>query len=122
MTFLRKRLNSFKYAFEGIATFFKSQTHPKIHLTAAILVTLCGIYFKISETEWMVLIITIIIVIVSEAFNSAIELLCDKVSEEYHPKIKQVKDISAGAVLMAAIASIIIGVIIFLPRIITLIS
>lgn len=117
MTFLKKRIDSFKYAFTGIGTFFKSQTHPKIHLLAAVLVAILGYIYKIDKSEWMILVLTITMVLVSEAFNSAIEMLSDKVSEEFHPLIKKVKDIAAGAVLIAAIASIIIGLIIFAPKI-----
>ena len=118
MTFLRKRLNSFKYAFTGIGTFFKTQTHPKIHLFAAIAVIAAGFVFEVSATEWLVLILAIALVLAAEAFNSALEMLCDKVTTEEHPLIKNVKDISAGAVLMSAITSVIIGLIIFIPKVI----
>lgn len=117
MSFLKKRINSFKYAITGIGTFFRSQTHPKIHLLAAIIVTSAGFYYKVSASEWLVLIVIMTIVIVAEAFNSAIEMLCDKITSEHDPIIKNVKDISAGAVLISAIASVIIGLIIFLPAI-----
>lgn len=120
MSFLKNRIDSFKYAITGIGTFFKSQTHPKIHLLALVFVTLAGFLFKVSTTEWLILILTMTIVLVAEAFNSAMEMLCDKVTSEKDPIIKNVKDISAGAVLLSAIASIIIGLLIFLPKILEL--
>lgn len=118
MAFLKKRIESFKYAIHGIVTFFRTQTHPKIHLTATIFVIIAGFYFNVSPTEWMILILTMTSVIMAEAFNSAIEFLSDKVSPDIDPIIKKVKDISAGAVLICAITSVFIGLIIFLPRII----
>ncbi|MBU1101566.1 MAG: diacylglycerol kinase family protein [Bacteroidetes bacterium] len=120
MTFLKKRINSFKYAFTGIGTFFKSQTHPKIHLAAAVLVIAAGFILNVSTTEWLALILTIAFVLTAEAFNSALELLCDKVTKEQSPLIKNVKDISAGAVLMSALAAIVVGIIIFSPKLIAL--
>ncbi len=120
MTFLKKRINSFKFAITGIGTFFKTQTHPKIHLSAAIIVIITGFIFKVSSVEWMILVLTISFVLTAEAFNSAIEMLCDKITNEHNPVIKDVKDMSAGAVLISAIASVIVGVIIFLPKILFL--
>ena len=96
MPFFKNRIDSFKYAITGIGTFFRNQTHPKIHLLAAVVVSTAGFLFEISTSEWLVLILTMTIVIVAEAFNSAIELLCNKVTTEQNPIIKDVKDISAG--------------------------
>lgn len=117
MAFIKKRLNSFVYAFTGINTFIRSQTHPKIHLTAAIIVVMAGFYFEVSVSEWIALIIIMTIVFVAEALNTALELLCDKISPEKNHVIKNIKDISAGAVLIAALSSLIIGALIFLPKI-----
>lgn len=110
---LKKRLESFKYAFNGIYLLFRDEHNSRIHLFFAILVIAAGFYFEITSNEWLILILTMAFVFVAEFFNSAIEALADKVSEEKHPFIKKAKDVAAGGVLVAALASIIIGIIIF---------
>ncbi len=113
----RKRVKSFKYAFNGIATLLKEEHNSRIHLFFAIMAVVAGFYFKISNTEWLVLILTIAIVFAMEFINSAIEALADKVSPEKDPLIKKAKDVAAGAVLITASASVIVGIFIFGERI-----
>ena len=113
---LRKRLKSFKYAFEGIADLIISEPNAKIHLLAAIVAVSMGFYFKITIYEWCFVVFAIAFVLSAEAFNTAIEYLTNLVSPEFHPLAKKTKDVAAGAVLLAALGSAIIGLIIFLPK------
>ncbi len=82
----------------------------------------CRIFFSVSKAEWIWLIIAIVIVWVAEALNTAFELLCDVTSPEFHPIVKKSKDVAAGSVLISAIGSIIIGALVFLPRIYNLLN
>jgi undecaprenol kinase len=113
-----KLLQSFIYAWGGIKTSFKSEANFKIHMVAAIVAIALGILLNLSNTEWCAIIFCIAFVLSMEMMNTAIEKLCDVVHKDTHPVIKMVKDIAAGAVLVAAVSSLIIGAIIFLPKII----
>lgn len=120
--FFQQRKAAFSYAFNGIGYFFKNETHAKIHSVATILVIIAGIILNVSAIEWCVLIICIGGVLMGEAINTSIEKICDKVSPEYHVLIKASKDTAAGAVLLFVIASVAVGLIIFIPKIITLLK
>ena len=115
---LGERIKSFKFAFEGIVSFFRTEHNAWIHCLAAIVVIVAGFIYKVSETEWCWLIVAIAFVIITEMINTAIEILCDLISPEINSQIKRIKDISAGAVLIAALAAIAIGLIVFIPRIV----
>ncbi len=117
---IKKRLLSFKYAFKGIGYMLKTQHNSLIHIVAAIVVIILAILFQVSLTEWCFLIFAIGFVISAELFNTAIEFLTDLSSPEYNMKAELAKDIAAGAVLISAITSAIIGLIIFLPKILVL--
>jgi diacylglycerol kinase len=117
-----KLIKSFTYAFTGIKTAFASEANFKIHLLAATIATVFGIILNITAMEWIVIIFCIALVITMEMINTAIEKLCDAVHKDTHPVIKMVKDIAAGAVLVAAAGSLIIGFIIFLPKILAYIK
>lgn len=108
-----KLLSSFKYALNGIAISFKEQLNIKIHLATVLLVVCAGLYFGITLIEWILLVITIALVIGLELVNSAIENLVDLISPQQHPLAGKIKDIAAGAVLVVAIASLVIGALIF---------
>lgn len=113
----KKRLiNSFKYAFEGITTGLKAEKNMKIHIVIMILVIIFGIMLKISKIEWIICIILFGFVISLELVNTAIENTVDLVTLEKNPKAKIAKDVSAGAVLISATTSAIIGLLIFVPR------
>ena len=114
---VRKRLISFKYAFNGIVYLIKSQHNAWIHLSAATIVVIAGFYFSISLPEWILLSLTIGMVFTAEAFNTAIETIMDKVSPEYDKTTGRIKDIAAGAVLIAALAALIVGGLIFAPKV-----
>ena len=106
-------MKAFKYAFEGIFASVKSERNMRIHLAFAFYVVLAGMVTRISLAEWVIVIICVAAVMSLEILNTAIEALCDEVSVEYSPKIKLAKDAAAGAVLVSAIASAIIGCLIF---------
>lgn len=117
-----KLFKSFVFACNGLKICFLSETNFKIHIFLAAVAILLSIVFNISTTEWLVIIFCIALVISMEMLNTAIEILCDVVTKDIQPAIKKVKDIAAGAVLLSAIASFIIGGIIFLPKIILFIK
>lgn len=117
MDLKKKTINSFKYAFEGIISSFKTERNMKIHIIIMILVIIAGILLKINKYEWIICIICFSIVISGELFNTAIETVVDMVMPYKNEKAKLAKDISAGAVLVMAIGSAIIGLIIFVPKI-----
>lgn len=111
------RAVSFKYAFNGLKILIKEEHNARIHLFAACFVLIAGVLFRISRIEWIAVIFCIGLVIALELINSAIENTIDFISKERNETIKKIKDLSAGAVLIAAIASAAVGLIIFLPRI-----
>ena len=111
-----KLINSFKYAIQGFVSSFKTERNMKIHILAMIIVILLGIYLKISSGEWCIIAISIAVVLSGELFNTAIETIVDMVSPEKNPKAKLAKDISAAAVLVLALGAVVVGIIIFLPK------
>jgi diacylglycerol kinase len=115
------RIKSFGYALKGILFALKTQPNFLIHLLAIIIVATSGFIFQLSIPEWSLVVLAIGLVLVSEMINTAIEELVNMLSPEYNKKAGLIKDVAAGAVLIAAIISIIIGVIIFLPKMIKLI-
>lgn len=119
----KKRLtNSFKYAFEGIFQAYVGEQNLKIHTVIAVLVIIFGFILKISYTEWLVCLVLIGLVLMAEFFNTSIEYLVDLASPEIHPLAKATKDTASAGVLMMAIISAIIGLIIFIPKLINFIG
>jgi diacylglycerol kinase len=118
---VKKRLTSFKYAFSGLKSLLLFEHNSRIHLIAAILAAILGIVLKISATEWSLVVLVIGFVFAAELFNSAIEKLADVVSPEHNEMIKRIKDYCAASVLVSSIAALLIGVIIFVPKILRLI-
>jgi diacylglycerol kinase len=114
-----KLFNSFRFAFNGLSLVIREQQNFRIHLLAACIVVVAGIFTGLSGTEWCIVVILIFLVLAMEALNSAIEKLVDFVSPEYHKQAGAVKDISAAAVLLTAISAVVAGLIIFLPRLIS---
>lgn len=116
-----ERIKSFGNAFRGIFFAFKTQHNIWIHSLAIVVVVIAGFIFKLNLLEWGLVVFAIGLVLVSEMINTAIEWLVDLVSPEYQEKAGLIKDVAAGAVLIAVIISVIIGAIVFLPKIIELI-
>ncbi len=115
-------MTSFRFAFAGLGSLFKHEHNARLHLAAAILAITLGFVLQIALMEWLILVLMIAIVFISEILNSAIEGLADYVSPEYQEKIRLVKDYCAAAVLMISIAAAIVGLTIFIPRFLQLLA
>ena len=113
-------LTAFKHAFHGLFHFLLNDRNGKLHFAAAVLVSAAGFYFHLSNIEWMVLLICFALVISFEMCNHALENICDLVQPDQHPLVKTAKDVAAAAVLWSAIISAIIGLLIFVPKIVSL--
>lgn len=111
----KKKKIGFSYAWNGLLETIKTERNFRIHLFIAILVIISGFIFNVSKLEWLILITIIIMVMVAEMVNTAIERMIDYVKPDKHPEAKVIKDVAAGAVLLTAIGSIVIGLIIFVP-------
>lgn len=119
---LKKRLKSFKFAFNGIILLITSEHNAWIHCFVAVCVIIAGFAFDISTTEWIAVTFAIGTVLAAEAVNSSIEAIADLVSPGYNEAIKRTKDLAAGAVLILAISAAIVGLIIFIPKIMEIFS
>ena len=107
----------FTDAFRGLRVFCISTRHIYIHILAALAAIFLGFSFRVSSFEWIALVFAIGLVFMAEAFNTAIEIDIDLTSPEYHPYARDTKDVAAGAVLISVFVAVIIGLIIFLPKI-----
>lgn len=119
---LKKRAKSFTYAFAGVKFLLKEEHNALIHLFATVLAISLGVFLKISSIEWMFVLVSIGLVFSAELFNTAIEHLCNYISPMNNAVIKKVKDLAAAGVLMVAIAAFLVGAIIFIPKIVELLS
>jgi len=116
ISFLKSRAKSFKYAISGFWAFFKQESNGRIHLAAAVLISALGWYFEISRLEWCIQCLCIAMVIALEMINSAIEKSIDLFTSDIHPNAKYVKDVSAAAVLVVAVISLIAAALIYVPK------
>lgn len=116
-TLMNSRINSFSNAIRGLATVARNELNFRIHLVAFLIVIITGIALKISANDWIAILIVSFVVLICEAFNTAVELLCDYISPQQNKTIGLIKDISAGSVLLSAILAIITGLIVFIPKI-----
>ncbi|WP_293915741.1 MULTISPECIES: diacylglycerol kinase family protein [unclassified Sphingobacterium] len=114
---LKSRIASFGYAIKGLKVLFREETNAQIHLLAAIIAVVLGFWLHISGMEWIAICLCIGLVIATEALNTAIEHIANMITLERHPGIERIKDIAAGAVLITALTALIVGLIIFLPKI-----
>ena len=112
---MRKFFAGFRYAFAGVCFAFKHERNFKIELLCAIAVSATGFIFHISRIEWCIILVNIGAVLSAELFNTAIEKMCNEFSKEIRRGIKAIKDVSAAAVLIFAIISVVCGLIIFVP-------
>ena len=117
---IRKRIKSFSYAFNGLRLLIKEEHNAWIHLLATICVIIFGFVLSLSPLEWIAVIFAIGFVFAMEAINSSIERIADFISPERHDMIKQIKDISAAAVLIAALTALIVGLLVFVPKMINI--
>ena len=113
---LKARIQSFSFALQGIYTFFKTEHNAWIHLIAMIVVIVSSLMLQLNSNEWCWIIVAIGLVIITEMINTALENLTDLTSPEFHPLAKKTKDAAAGAVLIASIIAVIIGLLVFLPK------
>lgn len=117
-----KQKNTFIHAAGGIGHAFHREANFRIHVAILAFVIALGVVLQISAMEWLFVAGCSMLVLSMELMNTAIENVCDLISAEYHPLIKTIKDVAAGAVLISAVGSVITGAIIFLPKIIHLIK
>jgi diacylglycerol kinase len=111
-------IRSFRYAFEGVGYILRTQRNARIEIIVAIVATLLAAWLGISAVEWAVLILTMVIVVALEWMNTALELVVSLASPEVHPSAKAAKDVAAACVLLAAVASVAIGLLLFAPRLV----
>lgn len=115
---IRNRLKSFSYAFAGLRRFVNREHNARVHLGATVVVVIVSLVMGVTRTEAAILAIVTGMVWVAEILNTCIEHLADHVTKERHPEIGIIKDLAAGAVLMAAITAVIVAFFIFIPKII----
>lgn len=113
MVDIRKMIRSFSYAFEGVVALFRYENNARFHLIAAFGVVLLGIVLGLERFEWALVAIVVGAVWAAEAFNTAIEKLCDLVSSDYHPQIKAAKDLAAAGVMITSVVAVVVGAIVF---------
>jgi diacylglycerol kinase (ATP) len=110
-----RRLSSFAHAFRGAAFLLRSEPHAQVHAAATLVCVAAGWHFRISRSEWCFVALALTLVWSSEATNTAVERLSDRVSPEFHPLIRAAKDVAAAAVLFAAFGAIGVGCMVFGP-------
>lgn len=113
---IRSRVKSFRFAMDGIASFFNREHNAWIHFAATLLVLALTVCIKVTKTELLALVFAIGFVWVAEMFNTCIERIMDFVSVQQHPEVKFIKDLAAGAVLVAAITALVVGAVVFIPK------
>lgn len=117
---LGRILKSFGYAFQGLKTLTNEESNSWVHILFTSCIIIAGFVFQISSCEWIAVVFAIGFVLVTEIVNTAIENICDFISPARHESIKRIKDLSAAAVLVSAITALVVGLIIFIPRIIVI--
>jgi diacylglycerol kinase (ATP) len=110
------RIRSVRHAIRGIGIMLRTQHNAWIHAAATVIVVAAGFYFGLAAAEWSWLILAVVVVWTAESLNTALELLADVASPEFHPLVEKSKDVAAGAVLIAALGSIGIGITVFGPH------
>lgn len=119
---IKKHWLSFGHALCGLNFVLGSQPNFLVHLLSAVLVVLAGVYFKLTSSEWLTLVLTIFLVFITETINTGLELITDALKEHQRSErddfyIGLAKDVGAGAVLLASIGAVIVGLVIFLPKV-----
>ena len=115
-SFIINRFKSVKYAYKGAVLLLKTEASIQVQFVLAIIMIVAGFYFKISTTEWILQIFSIGLIMSIEGLNTAVEKIADFIHPEYHKKIGIIKDVSAGAVFISALTAVIIGCIIYIPK------
>ncbi len=117
LKFIIGRIKSIGYAFKGAYLLITTEASIKVQFFIGVLVTIAGFYYDISSTEWILQILTIALIISIEGLNTAVEEIADFIHPDHHTKIGLIKDLAAGAVFITAVAAIIVGCIIYIPKI-----
>ncbi len=117
---IKKFLLSFSYPIKGLKYAYRNEQNLAVDVGVSLLVLIAGFIFQLEHYEWIIIVMTIAVVIAGELINTAIEAVVDLVTEEYHPLAKVAKDTSAAAVFVLAIMAAVVGIIIFLPKLISL--
>lgn len=110
-------IRSLRFALNGLSLFFRRERNGQIQGVLAVVAVAAGLFFGITRTEWLALLLCIGLVISLEMLNSAIERICNMYTTDYHPGIKIVKDIAAAAVLWSALVALVVGLLIFIPHV-----
>ena len=118
----RRLIRRFGWAGRGVIVHFRTQENARIHLAATVVTVAAGFFFGISRGEWIAVVLAIGLVLAAEAFNTAIEAVVDLASPEQHPLAGRAKDVAAGAVLLAAVTAVVVGVLVFGPHLLGLVS
>lgn len=105
----------FKAAFNGVFELFRHEKHARLHLVALLVVFILGYLCNLTTHEWTAVLLAAGLVITSEALNTALEKLCDYIQPEHHHEIGRVKDLAAGAVLIASLTALVVGCLVFIP-------
>ena len=116
-SYLTGRLRSFGHAFRGLKVLVQTQHNARIHTVATILVVAAGALARISPTDWALIVLALVCVWATEALNTSVEFLIDRLAPELHPVAARAKDVAAGAVLIAAIGSLFVGALVFGPHV-----
>lgn len=118
----RRPLIAFRDAFRGVAWMLREEPHTRFHVVAALGVVIGGAAFRVPLESWAALIFAITLVILAETLNTAVEAVLDLVKPERHPLVRVVKDLAAGAVLVAATGATVIALLVFVPEVVALVS
>jgi len=113
---IAERLKSISFALSGIGAMLRTQHNARIHLAATIVVVVAALWFQVAREEWVWLVFAMIAVWTAEALNTAFEFLCDVASPEFHPLVKEAKDVAAAAVLIASMGAAVVGAVVFVPH------
>ncbi len=114
-TVLRQEWIRFKAALNGVFVLFRSEKHARLHLVAFLGVLILGFLCRLTTSEWTAVLLASGLVLASEALNTAVEKLCDYVQPRHHHEIGKVKDLAAGAVLIASLTALVVGCLVFIP-------
>ena len=112
------RAQSIKHALRGVWIIFKTQHNAWVHALATVVVVVLGFWLHISHGEWAAIVLSIMAVLVSEGFNTALEIDIDLTSPMYHPYARDTKDVAAGAVLLTVVGAVVVGLIVFVPKLV----
>lgn len=113
---------SFHYAFDGVKEAFANEPNFRVHVIVSVIALAAGFFLNLNAQEWLILLLTVSSVIILELINTAIEALVDLASPKIHPRAKVAKDVAAAAVLTASIIAIVVGIVLFFPKILVFLS